>query len=401
MKPPISTFKDLSCQKTPPSLAKIVEQVLNEYLKEYQVAHDLAAEIALYIRYVQVAAPGTLISGYSFHNALPKELTNFFTLTKMREQAQKKAAIPLLVDCDNKLAAQGYSAKVTFEQACVLEKALKSNTLLESQEMLTQQKLHKLIETLFPKFAELILQAKEKSDLRQTISQIFTKALYADLEKVALAVNIIKQQYNSFLETAFFDNFYARKDLSAKSDFVDEYCHYLDEKGTYHGKLEATLSSLLYLIPAKAYKACRAKQFRLIDDPTMTVPEVNAEMDEWANSAWLRYTGTELKEELTELLESNQEWLEAWEQLSDQKRKGSPTPKPAFEVYCFRYATGDPNADPRRYLAHNNAAPAIDRPGTPIPEALAMIDHEMPYEQMAALTFDDVPTKTKPRSRSF
>jgi hypothetical protein len=403
MKTPARALKDLICQKQTKPLVNMIEEVLNEYIGEQLESTNpsLTEEIRCYINYVRQANLGTLITGFTFKSPQPLELVEFLQIVSLRENAQYRAAYPLLEQSNHRVLQESGSAKVVFEQACRLEKALQQKVVPPLHASRVQDKLISLIQNLYPQFARLIVNAKSAQDLLSKLNTAFDKTLCADLEEVGFALETIEEQFLILSNTAFFDNFYHYKTLVDKTNYIDEYCHYMEQQKTAPmTNLKDSLECLMLEVQLKAYQSCQKKQHQLMNDPTMTVAELIAEIDHWTQSAWQRYEGSLLIDELESFLNSDQKDLEAWEQLSALQRPSTPLAQPAFEVFTFKYSLGDPHSNPAVLLRNIQHENNIDRPSSPeLPlQPLAVIDHEVLYEQINNLS---VQPNRRSRSNSF
>jgi len=424
---PAQALKDLFCKQQSKSLKEAIEEILTQYLIDYQLDEqqsELAAEIRQYIDYVRQAPLGTLVTGSAIKMKLPVELIEFFEVVSLRELNQCRSLPCKLLDNVNyRLLEHNHSAKVVFEQACRLEVALQQDDLPTHHASLIQDKLILLTKTLYSKLAELILKAKNAKSLQAVFTATFDEKLCLSLEEVDFAFKTLAEQILFMSNTGFLDRFYSYKTLVDKSNYVDEYTNYIEQLKKKPCNLAGTLDCLIQQIKLAAYNPCRKKQQQLIDDPRMKVRDVVYHTDIWTESAWNKYEGSELMEELHSFLDYDQRVLTDWETISNEHRPATPRPGfqnqqdrdnweatqslqdpaslPAFEVLCFKYGLNNPGIDPATLL-EDDPSPEIERPSTPgLADATTEIEAIELYNQMASLHLEDEPPIEKRRTLSF
>lgn len=357
---PVKLYRDLACKARTETLQDILSNVLNIYLNECVLNPAIRSDLERYKNYVVGAPIGRLVTGFEFTTTMPAQIKELLSLIELREHSQLKAPIPLLVECENAAAASGMNAKVLFEQACHLEKALNEKSVCESEVIPVKAKLEHLISILYQKFAELIVEARNEEDIQELVKNNFPSELSQDLDNVDYFAGEIGGQLDYLSNTSFFEKFTREPTLAKKLEYVENYHIWAEEQEAFSTELNLTLEYIASVLINKAYQSCKAKKQRLIDDPTLTVHDVNQQLSDWTKRAWKKHANTYLLEDLNELLAQDQKVLDDWNTY-DLLLQGTANPKlqPAYRVAAIRYTLSTPEINPAELLASIAPSPPV------------------------------------------
>ncbi len=352
MTDPIKLYRDLTCNARTQTLKEILGTVLSTYLHEHALSPAIRNELERYRNYIVDAPLGTLVNGFRFTTVMPKQITELLGLIALREHSQLIAALPLLANCENAVAASSMNAKVIFEQACLLEKALNQNTLSPNHVEQVEAKLDHLINILYQKFAELIVNASNEDEIFAVTSSHFPSELGSNLESIDYFLGEVGGQLDYLSSTGFFEKFFAKPSLAQKLEYVEGYHTWAETQRAFSDELNGTLEYIASILVNKAYQSCKAKRQRLIDDPTLTVLDVNQQLSDWANRAWKKHANTYLLDDLKQLLAQDQKTLDDWNTYDLHSQESTqPTLQPAFAISALRYTLATPDIDPAVLLA--------------------------------------------------
>lgn len=358
MTDPIKLYRDLTCNARPEPLKNILGTVLSNYLQAHALSPAIRNELERYRNYIVDAPLGTLVSGFRFATVMPKQITELLGLIALREHSQLTAVLPLLANCENVIAASSMNARVIYEQACLLETALNQNNLTPNHVEQIETKLDHLIDILYQKFAELIVNASSEDEIVTLTSSHFPSELGSNLESIDYFLGEVGGQLDYLSSTSFFEKFIAEPSLAQKLDFVERYHTWAEGQQAFSDELNLTLEFIASILVNKAYQSCKAKRQRLIDDPTLTVPEVNQQLTSWANRAWKKHANSYLLDDLKELLAQDQKTLDDWNTYDlHSQESAQPMLQPAYTIAAIRFTLATPDINPAELLA--SIAPAV------------------------------------------
>lgn len=383
---PVKHFRELSCSPKPKTLQQILSEILSTYLEKMVLIDEVRTKLEQYKKHLETAPLGNVVMGYPFPKFLPKQIVEMLNLAALREKSQLKAPHRLLLACENAVAIPDRSAKELYEQACRLEAALGQETLSYPQVEEFTQKIEQFIENLYRKFAEFIVNACDDEELDTLVSSHFPSDASLYLSKLNFFVMEIGGQIDFLTDSEFLKNFRKQSTLAEKLAFVDSYHDWFERHKAFSAELDLTLTCISSIIIDKAYESCKAKRQRLLDDPSLTVEDVNQQLSAWSTRAWKKHAKFDLINDLNRLLAEDQRVLHDWNTVSMQSQPTQRLPQPAYAVASLRYTLATPDIDPAELIV------PIKQAGLPRSKsAFSPCDQEQHVEQ----------GEKRPRSKSL
>lgn len=303
---------------------------------------------------------GRVIISYGFKTTMPEDFLQVFEAAKERELADmielSKARAPstLVADCENKAAAEGFSAEVVFAQTAILEKALKRKQIIRQSHIEeTEAKVAEWIQLLYQKFAGLILESPSLEQLKILVDKNFKEDLIVELEQLKEFKKEIDCQIEFLENKTFFDKYHAKANLADKYDFVFDVYHTLKAQSVMTPELKMTLSGLFFNILDKANQPIKAEKFNLMSNHG-TVESVFKGTFKFMEDKYADIKNKDLYAELAGRLQQEQDTYKVWEEASHRildTPETYRTYQPLMRnLYTMKYA-GDPNQDPKELLA--------------------------------------------------
>lgn len=334
-------FNDIAIGSPHLTIIQVLDKVLTYALGGLPMEPNVAEEIQRYQVFIKSAQLGQLIQGFIFTTILPAEILDLLRHISRREHMLVTTGSPLVSDSENQVAANDHSAKVIFEQACRLEQALVDNTLSGVYKDQAATKLTVLLNLLYQKFAELIINAKSVEQLKIDMDNAFNKALCTNLEDSRFVYKQIRKQFRYLKEIGFLPIFYQgtsplvavqsndddnnidqeqtqealvrENHLAQQSAFVTQIYEQLTTSQDLRNGLGNTLLAIIEGIAQKAFQPCETQKHQLMANPDNKVMDVIIGLDDFVEEEWDPYGGTELLEELNALLDATQDNLIDWE----------------------------------------------------------------------------------------
>ncbi len=371
-----SILKDRINTEHQKTLKQLLVEVLEQYLN-IKLKPKLKSLIENYLIYLQSAKSGELVDGFEWPDNIRSdspELLDLLNYVLLREQAMKDIPSPLLSQSQYIVAGQGFSAQALFEQSCRLEKCLNNNEIAESQTKAIADQITNWGAELYNKFAEMIFDAKDETELSKKFDAAFDPSHCTKLEIMTLVYGRLRQSCSFLERNNFLTEFYSHKTLHEKYDFVYEYSLRVQHDSSLTVETRSIIEHLDGYIPGKAYQTCQRKRLALISDieSAWSVEEVHTKLSAWSSRLWRRHKDkdetTALFDELNNMLQADRKHLKAWESVAALQTPISRK-RTAYEVFAYRYGTSDPDADPHALL--KKLQPVIRVPSDPQLDSLS------------------------------
>ena len=358
-------FNTLLNQEKKP-FAAALEAVLFEYKAQNSLSEAIQQAIDLCLQQLKEVEFGKIFPLLTIKKSLSSEIFNLFQYAALREQSIVEAPSPLVADCENKIALEPHSPKVIFEQALRLEKALLAKEVSNWHINEVQEKILELVQTLYQKFGEIILDSEDLQKLKERVSTEFNRDIVSHEGQVQQWLKEIKCQIEFLENKKFFDAYYRCATLAQKYDFVYDFYQALKKTPQMTLEIKATLSALFFAVLDKAFAPLEAEKFKLMRNRNATIEMVDADLNHWIKNNWCVFESTDLLTALLDKFDATIETYRDWEDVhftldepGTDEIKGKT---PMFQVHCFKYC-GDPKEDPRELL---NQQRSICAPLSPI-----------------------------------
>ena len=174
-----------------------------------------------------------------------------------------------------------------------------------------------MINLLYYKFSEMILESSSLEKLEKTIAEKFSDSLSQDLPELSKFKNNIAAQIHFLSLKNFFTFYYEKSELADKYDFVkDFYDQFKKNKEELPVESKAILSYLFYLIVETAWKPVKSQKFNLMDLPDGTVRKVFDDLDVWVKLHYVSFQNRMLFKEIAIKLQKEKHQFKLWEEAS-------------------------------------------------------------------------------------
>ncbi len=335
----------------------VLDKVLVEYLQDPEVmpndegkARKLTIFITQLRQHAQKALMGSILIPIDFDN-FPKELESLLHMARMREKRIIEAPSQLVANSEIIVAQEGKSTKVVFIQTALLETALVAGKVEPWHLKEVNTKVDEWIHQLFTHFSDIILDAKNLNDLKQTLDDTFKQELCAELPKLNKFRNEIICHMKLLVKGGFFVEYYNLDNLAKKYEFIFDAYQDAKEANIVTPLFKLTWNKLFNRTVDKGYASCEKQQFTLMSDRENTATNVFEKLKAWAEIEWKPYEGTDFIKALIHKLEEDEKKYQLWQLVSEYENNNPIVDvKPMYQLHCMKYA-GDPAQPPQDLLA--------------------------------------------------